>query len=139
MIAKHIEIEGIYDVKGQILILPITGNGKFLSKQDDMTFNFVFKWTTENRDGDVYIKMKESSLDWDAEKSYYELENLFNGDATLGKEMNKFLNENPKEANKELGGAIIEAIRQIVVNLFDHVSKEYPMSELYSDTEGLFA
>lgn len=131
LVAKHFEVDGIYDVKGQILILPITGHGAFKTKHDNLTSKFFFQFESETRDNKDYYKLKETKLNWNSEKTYYNLSNLFNGDETLGKEMNKFLTDNSKDVDQELAGSVIEAIRQVVAGILNKLVTDHPIDEIF--------
>lgn len=84
----HFEITGSYDVDARILILPIKGQGPFKLVFDDVTFIFTMQFEFYDKDGQMYSKMVNSTLEWEAGKSKYQLDNLFNGDKTLGAFLN---------------------------------------------------
>lgn len=45
--------------------------------------------------------------------------------------MNKFLNENFKDINKELGSILIEPIKQLVFTIFQKITAKYSLLELF--------
>lgn len=91
-IVKHTDMTGTYNMKGQILILPISGSGPFQCTFDDVKLSFTFEYNTYEKEGQKHFKFLDSKLDWSAGKSHYQFENLFNGDKNLGKLIRNFLN-----------------------------------------------
>lgn len=81
---KHFEVNGIYDIKGRILILPIVGHGPINVKLDNVEYKFIFDFDFIQKNGVTHGKLLKTRFDWDAGKSVYKLDNLFNGDPTLG-------------------------------------------------------
>lgn len=87
MHGDHFDIEGVYDVDGRILILPIKGKGPFKLSFDDVTFTFTMNFEYQQEDGKAYLQLLNTTLEWEAGQSKYQLDNLFNGDPVLGKSM----------------------------------------------------
>lgn len=94
-------------------------------------FIFEFAWDVVERNGVQYGKVKNYKLNYDTERSYYRLDNLFNGDAVLGEQMNKFLDENWKEIDTEFGPAISETIAQICVTIASAFFDRIPYNQLF--------
>lgn len=102
-IVKHASLKGNYNIKGQ-LILPINGNGPISCTFDDVIFFFKLKWATYEKNNDIYFNITKYHLDYEVGKSIYKLDNLFNGDETLGKFnlfmlKNNFLNNGKRSWN----------------------------------------
>lgn len=164
---KELKFEATYDIKGQILILPITGNGPVhirLGKQFwnvtkwivqtrsfilvDADFYFRFTWDITKKDGVDYGVISNENLTYNTSRSYFNLENLFNGDKALGKlnfiiidvpnylevivgdQMNKFLNENWKDVSTELGPSISETIKIIVHRILEVIVATVPFDDI---------
>lgn len=79
------EINGVYNIDGRILILPIKGSGKLNIKLEEVDFKFITNYEIYQKDNIPWSKPLNSTLEWDAEKTVYQLDNLFNGDEALGK------------------------------------------------------
>lgn len=93
---------------------------------------FEFDWTVVERGGVKYGKVKDYKLHYDTKRNYYHLDNLFNGDPLLGEQTNKFLDENWKEIDKDLGPAISETIGQICVSIASSFFDRIPYDQLFS-------
>lgn len=75
-----LRVEGKYDVNGQILLLPVRGNGKFEGNFSDCTGNVRLQF--DRKDNGVQIKKFQVKIK--VGKGRLHLHNLFNGDKTLG-------------------------------------------------------
>lgn len=64
-------------------------------------------------------------------RCYIRLENLFNGDKLLGPQMNIFLNENWKEASREVGPSIAKAISEIIYQILSNICELVPYNEIF--------
>lgn len=81
---KYFEVDGTYNVNGQILILPISGHGSFNCNLNDVTFVIDFNWDTYEKNGATHMKLVKYNFEYHADKVHFNLENLFNGDKALG-------------------------------------------------------
>lgn len=78
-----------------------------------------------------FAKITNYKLRYQTQRSYYRLNNLFNGDKVLGEQTNKFLDENWKEIDKDLGPAISETIAQICVQIASAFFERIPYNQLF--------
>lgn len=83
------------------------------------------------RRGVKFAKIENYKLRYQTQRSYYRLDNLFNGDKILGEQTNKFLDENWKEIDKDLGPAISETIAQICVQIASSLFDRIPYNQLF--------
>ncbi|GLH08909.1 Protein takeout [Gryllus bimaculatus] len=117
-----------YETDGRILILPVKGDGEALLRIDGYKAKFSadFDVVKNKQDGLDYVKLKNTKYSSDVSKVSYNFTNLFNGDQTLGKATNDFLNSNWKDVFEETKWSTFEAIRQFMTsqiqNFFDRVS-----------------
>lgn len=73
----------------------------------------------------------KSTLILDPKTTYYDLQNLFNGDPVLGPEMNKFLNENHKDVGKDLNPAISDVISTIITHILSTLIEKVPFDDIF--------
>ncbi|XP_060873611.1 protein takeout-like [Metopolophium dirhodum] len=99
---KPITLDGNYDIKGKVIILPITGDGLSKISLDNLRakINVYLKPVVKN--GNTYMDIKDLKLAFTTTKMQLKLDNLFKGDKALGNNMNVFLNENWKDILAEL-------------------------------------
>ncbi|XP_065208837.1 protein takeout-like isoform X2 [Planococcus citri] len=129
-----IYIEGNYEVTGRILILPIVGNGKANVTITDLKITYKYDWDyITKKNGRKYMNITTSSLGYQNGRTYFQLENLFNGDKLLGENMLTFLNENWKEVTTEIGPALGEAISEVFRLILTSIADLVPWEYIYPD------
>ncbi|GLV41784.1 uncharacterized protein CBL_12073 [Carabus blaptoides fortunei] len=137
---KHIKFNSLlpvlnlvceYNMKGQIVILPIEGHGPANITYTGVTFVYDFYYDLNEKNGKKYFVAKGGDLEYNVTDAHYKLDNLFNGDKRLGDEMNKFLNENQNDVQKELGGTVTQAIIQIISTLLNTIFELVPFEEAF--------
>lgn len=60
--------------------------------------------------------------------------NLFNGNQALGKNMNKFLNENWNEILKELKEPIISGFGKVFIAIINHVFNSFAYTDVFNNS-----
>ncbi|XP_030752089.1 protein takeout-like [Sitophilus oryzae] len=134
MNAKRAALIGKYEVDGQILVLPIQGNGNLniTIENSDFQYDFNYKLVKKN-DVDYAQVLPEDTLEFQIPMAYIQLDNLFNGNKQLGDHVNKFLNENHQDAIKEMSGAIKVTISAIGRQFFQGIFDSIPYKDLFLD------
>ncbi|XP_049820156.1 uncharacterized protein LOC109596647 [Aethina tumida] len=112
-----LKILGDYDAKGRILVLPIEGKGPFEIEAIDGKYTYSFDIIPHEKKGEIYGSIENGDLDFDIKNVKLNFENLFNGDKTLGSQMNMFLNENWRDVFKDLKGAIRKRVCALLVTV----------------------
>lgn len=145
----HLYITGNYILKGKILSLPIGGEGKanvtfgkllvmetcennkiialYLGPGE---YTYDFDWKSIQKNGVEYIEIVNPVVKFDLETAHFQFDNLFNGDKTLGDQMNKFINENWSEVMKEVGGGIAKTLSTILTSLVKGYIEAVPFNEV---------
>ncbi|KAL1137935.1 hypothetical protein AAG570_009630, partial [Ranatra chinensis] len=130
----RIEILGQYSVSGQILILPVFGNGLANITLTMLELGYKHSWGLVQRKGKEYMEFTEGEIIFKTGRTYFDLQNLFNGDKLLGENMNMFLNQHWEEVIKELGPVVAEAVSKIFSLMLSNIAQLVPYSEIYPDT-----
>lgn len=99
----------------------------------DVVFKIRFTGTPMEKDGATYMKIDKFQLIADPGRMIYKIDNLFNGDKTLGDNMNLFLNENWADIYKEMRVTIASAFSKIFENVIGHVFTKYPYDKFFSE------
>ncbi|KAJ9577456.1 hypothetical protein L9F63_005957 [Diploptera punctata] len=119
----RIELNGEYEVKGRVLLLPITGKGPLNFTLENAPAQFDTDWIVENIDGSEFMSLTNSRLHHvEPTRVHYDLKNLFNGDKLLGPEMNAVLNENWRESFKELAPPVIQALSTVIAGTVNSIA-----------------
>ncbi|XP_022179649.1 protein takeout-like [Myzus persicae] len=99
---KPITLDGNYDFKGKVIILPIIGDGLSKISLDNLRAKINVYLKPVVRNGNTYVDIKDIKLTFTTTRLHLKLDNLFKGDKALGNNMNVFLNENWKDILAEL-------------------------------------
>lgn len=156
-ILLHVDVlstVGDYSVDGQILILPIKGNGKsnitmsrfflsiiLLNKRInlifffavDSTLNIEFAGVPYEKEGATYMKIEKLNLTIDTKGMIYKVDNLFNGDKALGDNMNLFLNENWQEIFNEVRDSLSAAYANVLKDVINEAFSKYPYEKYFTE------
>ncbi|TMW50183.1 hypothetical protein DOY81_004742 [Sarcophaga bullata] len=124
---------GDYTVDGQILILPIKGNGKSNITMIDVTLKIEFAGVPYEKDGAAYMKVEQLSMEVDTKGMIYKVDNLFNGDKALGDNMNLFLNENWQEIFYEVRESLSAAYGNVLKEIISDVFSIYPYEKYFTE------
>ncbi|XP_060809378.1 protein takeout-like [Amyelois transitella] len=117
----ELRMKGNYDLSGNLMMLPIKGDGKFSAKYGDIdavvTINLG---RTPRHNGVDALSCEDLHVKFHLGYASMQLQNLFGGDDELGNTMNAFLNENWQKLAEELKTPMEEALRDFFKPLADH-------------------
>ncbi|XP_045467273.1 protein takeout-like [Harmonia axyridis] len=130
---EKISMEGIYQINGNVLVLPVEGNGLFSIRGEKGTTTLSMDFDTVSDKNEKHIKVKKISLILRPSHLTLQFDNLFNGNKMLGDNINKVLNDNWKDIFNELGPSYFEAFAQIIKNSSQIFFDAVPVSELFLD------
>lgn len=88
---------------------------------------------TEDRDGKKYVKFDSLTLKITVARARYYLENLFNGDPTLGTIGNQFVNENSKLFVDEMIPFIEKSLAKTFLEIVNVVLEDVTADEMFPD------
>ncbi|KAH8232393.1 hypothetical protein KR032_005357, partial [Drosophila birchii] len=128
MVAKSISLVGPYTIKGNILILPISGSG-------DSNITMILKLSGKPlvKDGETYLDVTDLKFSLKPAATSFAFTNLFNGDKALGDNMNAFLNENSEIIYQETSASINKAFEQVYLELIKGVFAHRPYAKLFAE------
>ncbi|CAH2099571.1 unnamed protein product [Euphydryas editha] len=117
----ELRMKGNYNLKGQLFMLPIEGDGVFYAKYDDIDATVTIILGRKRRPNSVdALACKSLEVKFHVGNASMKLENLFGGDSDLGNAMNKFLNENWEKLSNELQAPMEKALQDVLKPLADH-------------------
>ncbi|XP_030374331.1 uncharacterized protein LOC115623915 [Scaptodrosophila lebanonensis] len=131
MKSDAVSLVGPYNIKGKVLILPISGSG--ISNLTLVNCNVVIVFTGKayEKNGETYMKATNLKVEADPERLIYNFTNLFNGDKALGDNMNAFLNENWKSIFLEVQQSMQNAFAKIFEAIISNVFTKYPYAKFF--------
>lgn len=122
----NVTLKAHYDMNGQVLILPIKGNGQAKIKITNL--NIVIKYDYETKEGHWVVTGYKDTYKMD--RAQFKFTNLFGGNKQLADTTNRFTNENWSLIMQEIAPP---AITEIIRKCIDEVKKLFatiPAAEL---------
>ncbi|KAJ3651230.1 hypothetical protein Zmor_017281 [Zophobas morio] len=127
----HLRLDFMYDATGKILVLPIDGHGPGIIDLSDLLLSFTFDLEEYEKNDKKYYKIIGSRLTLEPKLIHYNLDNLFNGDERLGKQINDVLNDNWSDIFSDLKSSYEESFNKIFTNTFDRLLGKVPVDEIF--------
>ncbi|XP_065354649.1 protein takeout [Calliphora vicina] len=123
--------EGQYDINGQILALPLKGNGPFTGNFTNFYAFVKIIFDTKNVNGEEYLTISDLNVKIRTGKGRIRLENLFNGDKTLGDVVNDTINQNFEVFTNELIAPIERALEKKFIAIARKILENFTHNELF--------
>ncbi|XP_013197932.1 circadian clock-controlled protein daywake [Amyelois transitella] len=124
----NVTLKAHYDIDGQVIILPIRGNGP--AKIRITNLNIVIKYDFDTQDGHWVVTNYKDNYKMD--RAQFKFSNLFGGNKQLAETTHRFTNENWEIIMSEIAPG---AIKGIIKNCVDVVKKFFsaiPAADLLS-------
>ena len=94
------DVSGLYEVQGEVFILPLEGGGSFTSSMGSLSARGQSK-ILEGEEG--RLRVDNFDIDFTVGQVFIRMNNLFNGEnQLLADTVNKFLNDHSQEVIKEV-------------------------------------
>uniref|UniRef100_A0A1Y1LW18 Protein takeout n=2 Tax=Photinus pyralis TaxID=7054 RepID=A0A1Y1LW18_PHOPY len=127
---KDIHIAARYKLQGQILLLPIVGEGNCTTDLRNAKVSLALSGVPTEKTGRKNVEIRSLKVNLDPEKVEFDFENLFNGDTQLGPQMNRIMNENSREIFNDVRHGYEEALGAVFKNIANLIFKRIPYDEL---------
>nr|AOG12855.1 odorant binding protein [Eogystia hippophaecolus] len=130
-----VDADGHYDMSGQLIILPIEGNGKIHVKLRKLQMVVVAElFDKEGTDGKKHWEIKHWKHSFDLkDKAGLEFENLFNGNEALAGAVRELIASSGNEIITEVGAPVIKAITEKIVQNVQNFFRAVPIEDLALD------
>ncbi|XP_049872594.1 circadian clock-controlled protein daywake-like isoform X2 [Pectinophora gossypiella] len=112
----NVTLKAHYDMDGQVLILPIRGNGAAKIKITNL--NIVIKYDYETKDGHWVVTSYRDSYKMD--RAQFKFGNLFNGNKELASTIHTVINDNWEPVIRDIAPVAFE---QIIKRCVDEAKK----------------
>ncbi|XP_026466735.1 protein takeout-like [Ctenocephalides felis] len=129
----HIEAKGNYNIDGNILLLPIRGNGPFTANFTNSTGKALLTGKTFVRDGKNILNADKMNIKIKLGKGNIDLRNLFGGDKTLGNIINQTINSNIEILSTEIVPLIEKALSKLFIRIANQIIDRYTFEQLYPE------
>ena len=124
-------MKATYELKGQLLVMPIHGKGLCSGNFSDIDGVISMKMKRVEKDGEEHYKVDFMQVEFNIGSAKVQLNNLFdNGDEELSKSMNHFINENWRMVTAELRPTLEKTIAEILLEVADKFFDAYPIKKL---------
>ena len=100
MTVPKMDVSGLYEVTGEVFILPLEGGGSFTSSMAALSATGRSKVLEDEE----RLRVDNFDIDFTIGQVFIQMNNLFNGEnQLLADTVNKFLNDHSQEVIKEVG------------------------------------
>lgn len=123
-------MKAVYEIKGQLLMMPINGRGACFGNFSDIDGVLSTKFNRVKKDSKDHFKVDLMQIEFNIGNAKVHLDNLFNGDEELTKSMNFFINENWRLVTAELRPTLEKVIAEILTETADKLFERYPIEKL---------
>ncbi|XP_055850304.1 protein takeout [Episyrphus balteatus] len=120
-----LRIRAKYNLKGNILLLPVVGNGDVNMSLKNVRTAVYTKINLRN-DPEEIIHIENMKVTFLVGSMRIHLTNLFNGNEILGTSINQFLNQNGNEIIAELRPDLELGLADIFIGLWNNVFSKLP-------------
>ncbi|KAH9633811.1 hypothetical protein HF086_005445 [Spodoptera exigua] len=128
-----VDLNGDYKLGGQLLVLPIRGEGKYHINIRDIVIKASNALVTvDGADGKKHWHIDNWHFTHQVKTgAVFNFDNLFNGNKILAGPVEDFVNSNWRDVMREIAPPIVHAIVARVVEAVEALYKAVPAEELY--------
>ncbi|XP_053972525.1 uncharacterized protein LOC128873180 [Hylaeus volcanicus] len=129
-----IELQGRYEVAGNVLLFPIQSHGDFWALFGDVQAIARVQGEEEVREGIRYLKVARMLVDFSLGRARFRVIDQLNGNNVIGQAMNQFLNQNAKEIIEEMRPAASASIAKHFKDFLGKALNKVPLKVWLHDT-----
>ncbi|XP_043274338.1 protein takeout-like [Venturia canescens] len=129
-----IELQGRYEVAGNVLLFPIQSRGEFWALFGDVQAIARVQGIEEIRDGVRYMRIGRLLVDFSLGRARFRVADELNGKNVIGQAMNQFLNQNAKEIIEEMRPAASSSIAKHFMSFLNTAFTKVPLKVWLLDT-----
>lgn len=128
-----IKLIGKYMMKGQILVLPIDGEGNCNVTMVDPTVRIEMRGKFFEKDGEKYMNATSFDIDLKPKRAHFYFENLFKNDKKLSDTINQFMNENWQLVSENLIPGYEKRLGPVFMEETNKIFNNVPMNKIFRD------
>lgn len=126
----RIDMKANYSLRGKIMMMPLLGEGICKANLSDVNVLANISGSRYIKNGNEHLKIDDVKISYDIGETKVHLDNLFNGDNTLGDKVNMFLNENWRSVSEEMQPIMEDAMAEVVRQTTDKLLQIYTYDQL---------
>ncbi|KAF5285653.1 hypothetical protein FQR65_LT13083 [Abscondita terminalis] len=121
-----LDIKARYNLKGNILVLPLVGHGSCDLKLYKVDTKVHSNLSFPKIDGREILQIDHMNVNFKVGGMRVHLRDLFNGNEVLGQTLNNFLNQNSNEIITDLSESIGKSLGEILKELMNEIFSKIP-------------
>ncbi|KAK5645852.1 hypothetical protein RI129_004316 [Pyrocoelia pectoralis] len=121
-----LDIKARYNLKGNILVLPLVGHGMSDLKLIKVDTKVLSDLSFPKIEGREILQIDHMNVNFKVGGMRVNLRNLFNGNEVLGQTLNNFLNQNSNDIITDLSESIGQSLGEILKELMNEVFSKIP-------------
>ncbi|GJQ74784.1 hypothetical protein Trydic_g21627 [Trypoxylus dichotomus] len=127
----YIHVEGNYEMNGELLVIPIFGNGYMNVSLSQPVCTYTMDFEIISKGGEKHYSIVKADADLRTRKVTFYFSNLFNGNERLGNNMNQFINDNWADVYGELKYSINNLIKTLVNDVLEAYFDKVPVEDFF--------
>ncbi|XP_026762157.2 circadian clock-controlled protein daywake-like [Galleria mellonella] len=128
-----IRIEGTYDLKGKILLIPLVGRGRCWFEPKNMTIDIVSDVKLYEKDDFVFFNVTSAHVKYTIGGLTLRMNNLFDGINSLEDSTNAYLNANWRPVSESLRPILSKTIEDILLGFLQQLFHNLPGNFMIGD------
>jgi hypothetical protein len=130
-----LEFNGKYTLKIKILVLDISGKGDMDGSFENSRARVKMQAKKYQKNGETYMKFEKFNLKIQVGKNKINLKNLFNGDPSLGRIGNQFINENSELFLAEIIPGLEKNLADIFTKTANEIVENASFDEMFPEKD----
>ncbi|XP_047513300.1 circadian clock-controlled protein daywake-like [Pieris napi] len=130
-----IRIEGTYDLKGKILLIPLVGRGRCWFEPSNMTIDIVSDVKLYEKDGFTFFNVTQVHVKYNIGVLKLYMHNLFDGISSLEESTNAYLNANWRPVSESLRPILSKTIEDILLGFMRQIFHNLPATFIIEDVK----
>ncbi|XP_072941714.1 circadian clock-controlled protein daywake-like [Epargyreus clarus] len=129
----NLSLTAQYDADGQILILPIKGNGDafILAQNIEVEMNCLLLQYNDSKG--EHLKLGSPNYKYDIQSTTFDLKNLFNGNKQLAETTLQFANENWRQLMDDLAPSVVKQIVRACIKVINKFFSKLTIKQIIKD------
>ncbi|KAJ2950151.1 hypothetical protein O0L34_g11503 [Tuta absoluta] len=128
-----IRIEGTYDLRGKILLIPLVGRGQCWFEPSNMTIEMLSDVKLYDKDGFTFFNVTAAHVKYSIGGLKLRMNNLFDGIKSLEDSTNVYLNENWRPVAESLRPILSKTIEDILLGFTQQLFHNLPGNFMIGD------
>ncbi|KAK7864823.1 hypothetical protein R5R35_012481 [Gryllus longicercus] len=123
----ELRLEGDYDLRGNILVLPLVGAGKVHMRMSNLTTGSRTRVEIRRVGGREVFHATHMSIDFNVGSLFIHFDNLFGGNKVLGATLNAFMNQHAQTVVADLREPVGEALSDLFIDMMNRLLHRVPL------------